>query len=301
MHILLTIYYAMADAIDKMLGDDEPHLTLYDEEGEVPGEPSTPSPPSTPKSPLGKKEAKAAKSLQLLTPNGNSHDGDSSSSVDKPPAAKKAKKVTTWAALLKEMLPPSTIARFKAHVPLTYTVNKKQEKAGIQHLDMATHDSVRMVVLLWTRVLLKEALKEADSDKILVQHINAACAPKKHDCYGYVEPEKLVDADGNPAVDDPVINIIAPNYWGTIVQRTLALLKKGTSIDVQAAVFLLNCVELETVHVLRDAAERCFENGKNALNSKNIEGALKTYSRYRDEDVGTELEEVKQLVTTAVN
>lgn len=186
MHFISSIFAAMADALDNMLDENEPDVSLHDVEEAVQQEADTTTPPSTPQHALDAKESKAAKSLELMSP-GHRSNGDHSSV--EPPAPKKMKKAqpkaATWATYMKEKLPAATITRFKSRVPVTYASGKKQ-KQGLQSLDVSTHDTVRQLVLTYTRVLLKEAIAEmGDNNQIKVEHINAAAAPEKHDCYAY--------------------------------------------------------------------------------------------------------------------
>lgn len=183
MHFIASIFAAMADALHEMLGEQEPDVSLHDVEEAVEDEAGAATPPGTPQHSLDAQESKAAKSLELMSPSSRSN-GDVHSSAE-PPPPKKMKKQQTWGTYMKEKLPAATITRFRARVPVTYTANKKK-KQGLQHLDVSTHDTVRQLVLTYTRVLLKEAVAEmGDSNAIKVEHIDAAAAPGKHDCYGY--------------------------------------------------------------------------------------------------------------------
>lgn len=190
MHFFTTLFAAMADALDKMLGGDEPDVSLYDVEEAVKEQEDTTTPPATPQHSLDAKESKAAKSLELMSPGGagNRSNGDHSSVEPPPPKkVKKSPKATTWATYMKEKLPAATIARFKARVPVPHPSGKKQ-KQGLQNLDVSTHDTVRQLVLTYTRVLLKEAVVEMGDGKVIkVEHIDASAAPGKHDCYAYDE------------------------------------------------------------------------------------------------------------------
>lgn len=88
---------------------------------------------------------------------------------------------------------------------------------------------------------------------------------------------------------------ITPSSWANIVASTLEHISPGTTIKLKAVEALSRYVETEVVYMLRDAHERRVENGGGAINSKNIVGALETYSRYRDEDVFKEFKEVQEL------
>lgn len=114
--------------------------------------------------------------------------------------------------------------------------------------------------------------------------------------------KKIVSDDEQPADDivdhtDPkhFVPDIAPSSWANIVASTLEAISPGTTIKLKAVETLGRYVETEVAYMLRDAHERRIENGGGAINSKNIIGALETYSRYRDEDVFKEFKEVQEL------
>lgn len=79
--------------------------------------------------------------------------------------------------------------------------------------------------------------------------------------------------------------VIPPGNYGRILQSVLNHLRKGQTIELEAAQLFQLAVEKEVIYLLRDAGERAFENDKTYPNGRNIEGAIELYSRYRDDDV----------------
>src|SRR4051812_19473243 len=79
--------------------------------------------------------------------------------------------------------------------------------------------------------------------------------------------------------------VIPANAFGRLLQVVLNHFRDNQQCSVEAAQLIQKAVEREVAYVLRDAAERSFENKAHAPNAKNIEGAFEVYSRYKDEDV----------------
>lgn len=96
---------------------------------------------------------------------------------------------------------------------------------------------------------------------------------------------------------DQFVPDISPASWADIVASTIEAISPGTTIKLKAVEKLGRYVETEVAYMLRDAHERRMENGTGSINSKNIIGAVETYSRYRDEDIFKEFKEVQELWT----
>lgn len=93
-----------------------------------------------------------------------------------------------------------------------------------------------------------------------------------------------------------VKQVIPPASWGKIVMAVLREIDDSLTIDVDASNLLQQYVEMEvSANYLLDATERRWENSTSGgPNVKNIEGAIKTYSKLRDGDVITEYNEMNE-------
>jgi histone H3/H4 len=108
------------------------------------------------------------------------------------------------------------------------------------------------------------------------------------------------DLDSNSSSKQGGNLVIPAEAFGRLLQVVLNHFRDNQQCSVEAAQLIQKAVEREIMYLLRDAAERAFENKSSYPSAENIEGALTVYSRYKDEDTWPAYEAAGKLFNTTI-